>query len=543
MDYNGCLEKYVPRCSMNTKFIRRGALLLLLVLVGIMCFMYADTKSGLFIDEIYTFGLSNNHDGPFIDSLLDYDINNKLLSRQDLLDYVTVNEGERFDFKAVYNNQANDVHPPLYYWLFNIVYSLFPGYFGIWPGFVLNLLIYSASLIFLYALLKELFGSTLVALAGVPLYGFSLIGMSTMLMIRMYVLVVMLSLALSYLVVRLMTEKKLSLYILTGLCIFLGLMTQYYFVFYAFFLCAAFVFYCLYKKDYKGILAFAVSAFAGVALMLLCFPHVFTHLFADSLVSGGNALENLSNTSQYLSRLSYYYSQVRHGLKASIIVAIAVVIVLLVFCKKVFRSFKEKKINLKTLFLLIPALVTLVLVSIISPVTDIRYVYNIVPIFVVAICMLIHWLEASTTDIEIFALLKWLAFATLVLFNFWFGRWSEPAYQYHEHPEYRAVLAEHADAPCVYLTDGIHYAISQDLPFLMIFDELFIAPSPDSEALEDYLAGFEGDKCVVYIDVSEFWSSGYDPDVMLPDFLEHSDFNEYELLYSFGLSQTYLLSK
>ena len=47
-------------------------------------------------------------------------------------------------------------------------------------------------------------------------------------------------------------EFKPKYCILTGLVLLAGLITQYYFVFYAFFLCAAYVIYALVKREYKG---------------------------------------------------------------------------------------------------------------------------------------------------------------------------------------------------------------------------------------------------------------------------------------------------
>lgn len=528
---------------MKQKFLKYGAFLLLLVLIGGICFAFADSKSGLFIDEIYTYGLANNHEGPFLDSLVGGDVNNKILTRQDLLDYVVVNPGEEFDFRAVYDNQANDVHPPLYYWLFNIVFSLFPGLFSKWPAFVLNLGIYTAALVLLYAWLKELFGSEVAAFAGVALYGLSLIGLSTMLMIRMYVLVTMLTILLSYLIARLLREKKTSLYILTGFTIFAGLMTQYYFVFYAFFLCAAYVFHCLFKKDLKGAAVFALSAFAGVALMIVCFPYCFEHLFADSLVSGGNAIENLGNTAQYAERLMYYYKETRHGLKAAVVVALACAVCLIVFSRRVWAGFKGGRLNMKALLFIIPAFVTLVLVAIISPVLDSRYVYNIMPVFVVAVCMLISWLETSTSDMKLLSIAKYVVLIGLVLFSVWLARRSTPAYQYPEHAEYNTLLSQYSEEPCVYLTDGFHIPVSQDLVQLLSFEDLLMIPSAESEALDEYLERKPSDKCIVYIDISEFWSSGLKPDEMLPEFIENTEFNNYELLYAYGLSQTYLVTK
>ena len=153
------------------------------------------------------------------------------------------------------------------------------------------------------------------------LYGLSTIGLSTMVMIRMYVLMTALTVLLALQVAELVKKPRPALYPLIGLTIFLGLMTQYYFVFYAFFLCAGYVLYALCRKDFKSLGLFALCAFAGVGLLLLCFPACLDQLFAEKLVSGGSALQNLKNTAGYDFRFELMIRPLR---KASIIVAVSV---------------------------------------------------------------------------------------------------------------------------------------------------------------------------------------------------------------------------
>ena len=160
------------------------------------------------------------------------------------------------------------------------VSSLFPNTFSKWTGLGLDFVIYMLTLLCLYKLLMRLFSSRDIASAGVILYGLCLLGMSTMLMIRMYVLLTLLSVLLAYLVVRLMERFNPRLCPLIALCILAGLMTQYYFVFYAFFLCAAYVLYALIKKQYKALLWFIPWALAGALCLLLVFP-----LYTDGLPS------------------------------------------------------------------------------------------------------------------------------------------------------------------------------------------------------------------------------------------------------------------
>lgn len=51
-----------------------------------------------------------------------------------------VRTGEQFRFAEVIQNQAEDVHPPLYYLILNVIISLFPEHFYKWFGLGLNML-------------------------------------------------------------------------------------------------------------------------------------------------------------------------------------------------------------------------------------------------------------------------------------------------------------------------------------------------------------------------------------------------------------------
>ena len=154
---------------------RYGALALALLAVTAVCALFAVRKNGMFIDEIYTYGLSNSHYAPFLSSVAGGDLQDVTLTRQDLLDYVTVNDGEAADFGSVYYNQTQDVHPPLYYWLFNLASSLTPGAFSKWTGLILDYVLYMLSLLVLYRLVLSLFGSRPDAVAAVILYGLPLL--------------------------------------------------------------------------------------------------------------------------------------------------------------------------------------------------------------------------------------------------------------------------------------------------------------------------------------------------------------------------------
>ena len=526
-----------------------GSLLLALLVITAVCLHFAVRKNGMFIDEIYTYGLSNSHFAPFLDDLSGGTLDDVVLTRQDLLDYVTVGEGDALDFASVYYNQTRDVHPPLYYWLFNLVSSLTPHVFSKWTGLGLDLVLYLLTLLALYRLARTLLDSREAAVCAVILYGLSGLGLSTMLMIRMYVLMTLLTVLLALWIARLLRTERPIYCPLIALTLFLGLLTQYYFVFYAFFLCAAYVFHAAGKRRWKALLRFALWALAGVALLPLVFPACIAQLTADNLVSGGSALDLLLDFSQYKPRLLLFFREARHGLKAAVLAALGLLVLLALLFKRLRRVAAQKAIPWDSLVILLPAFVTFVLVALISPVTEQRYIYNLAPLFAAAVAFLFALDERCLAGLPREGLWKNGALGALLALSLLVAWRQPPKYLYPIDPCYEdsyavydSLVAQHGQDPCLYLT-GFRAPLTQDLGQLLAFPDFFVTQDPDSPALDAYLADRDGAECVVYIDVSKFWASGFDPEEMLPALLASTDYTDWELLYENGLSVTYLLRK
>ena len=122
-----------------------------LILQSIIYIFVAKNKSYIHIDEAYSFGLSNYDKIEIQDNK---DFYNTWHSKDYYEDYVAVQEDEIGDFKPVYENQKNDVHPPLYYFFLRICMNFTNGHFSIWPGIVLNIIIFSLKLKRLKYLMK-----------------------------------------------------------------------------------------------------------------------------------------------------------------------------------------------------------------------------------------------------------------------------------------------------------------------------------------------------------------------------------------------------
>ena len=517
------------------------ALSLLLVL-GV-CLHFCLWKSGMFIDEIYTYGLSNSHYQPFIGHGEGEWMKEQLLTREDFFDYLAVTGEDRFDFASVYSNQELDVHPPLHYWIINFCSSLAENQFSKWIGLIPDLMIYLGTLVLLFVLVRELFSDDAAAALCILLYGLSRVGLSTMLMIRMYVLMAFFTVLLALLSVRELRKPSLKNEIAIGLCICLGLMTQYYFVFYAFFLCAFTVLHRLWRKEWKIALRFSLCAFLGVGLMLLCFPAAVRHLTADKLVSGGNALNNLENLAAWPGRLRYYFGQIRQGLWAAVLSGLLALVCAAAAALRKKRRLPWKRSELvPLLLLLLPVLPTVFVSAVIAPVVEGRYIYNIMPICVLAAGYAVH-LALQSFDKEGAGktagpvLVAVCACLALVL-----SLRTVPEYIYDEHRTYNSMIAAHAEDPCVYMT-GYYAPVTQDMLQLMQFQNVYVTENPASEGLRRYLTAADSPECVVYIDIDGFWGSGFDPESLLPSLLAETGYSEYEHLYQYALSDTYLMRR
>lgn len=245
----------------ETKKKKRAVALFVIVLIC-LCGWWAVQKEGFFLDEIYSYGLSNSSYVPFLSWLHGGEqvANGKLpeavFTQSEFLNYVAPQGSTRFDYASVYYNQTQDVHPPLFYFLLHTVCSLFPGSFTKWTGLGMNFVLLGGTLAALYALGMELFADWKKALFVCALYAFNREMISNVTMVRMYMLMTLLTILLALLVAKSLRRPSVPKYLLIGVTIYLGMMTQYFFVVYAFLLCAAYDLYLMFRREWKMLLHF-----------------------------------------------------------------------------------------------------------------------------------------------------------------------------------------------------------------------------------------------------------------------------------------------
>jgi len=537
------------------------AVLTVFVLCAGVVLLFCTRKEGMFIDEIYTYGLSNSDHAPYLSDLKESGLRDTLFTHEDIDQYLTVGENDRFAFSSVYYNQSRDVHPPLYYWLFNLVSSFFPHRFSKWIGLGINTVLFMLCLIVFYRLVFRLFENRDTATAGVAVFGMCVLALSMVMMIRMYTLLTLFTLLLMDVAQRILKEPdEPGLYVALGITVFCGFLTQYYFAFYAFFLCISCGICFACRGQWKVLLRFFISAGAGLILMIIVFPASIRHLFIGNgqVVGGSSVLQTLKETAAYGDRIeTFWKAKIRLKGMKWILAGAGIGCVLL--SPGLVKSIREKNVSWTALLLAAPAVPAFLLVAVVSPVTEQRYIYNLIPGAALFVCFVFSLLPVSFRALlpqrihgsNGEALLCYLFGKLLVCGTLFAALWSAksmpPDNLFTEQPIFNELCSAHAADPCVYITDGFFAPVTQDLGQLRQFRNFFTTDNVESVKLREYIG--DADEVVLYIDVDGYWSSGYDADTVIRQFSEANGFTGSRLLYQYSvngmtaLSETYILSR
>lgn len=263
------------------------------VLHVVLIFFLGTQKKGFFIDEYFTYLLSNNEYGQNLA------VNDNAWNDPGrLLEQFIVSPSQpdsAFNYARVVANNSADVHPPLYYFLFHTLCSLAPGLFSKWTGILLNLPFSLGCLALVGLLAWQLTRNRTVALLTALVYACSPGALTNALFIRMYCMLsffVLLALWLHALVLR-GTLRFGSFLPCIAAVYFCGFMTQYYFIIFAGLLSGACFVYWLCCGRWRAALLYASSLLAALGGTYLFYPAWVDHIFKG--YRGTAALENLSS--------------------------------------------------------------------------------------------------------------------------------------------------------------------------------------------------------------------------------------------------------
>ena len=330
--------------------------LILIILIGIALIgITSFSKQRLDGDELYSYTLSNASRGMMNQNIKLDEWN----SGEEIKEIFELNDNEVFDIISVYKNQARDVHPPFYYFIFHIISIFFLNKFSIFPGIIINTIAYIIACIYLYKISDEL--EIKYSFLPVLLYTLSVGMMSTVMFLRMYMLLTMFCLMFTYYFIKIFKNENKSDYIKLGICTYFGFMTHYFFLIYAFFISLLYLIYLLIKK--KKVFSFIKTMSIPIILGFLTFPYAYSHIFRG--YRGTQSASNLVKSS-FIDNFKRIYERLNQDLFYGIM------FIVIIFS-----------------IIMISTLLYFLLTLKIIPILSARYFYSIYPIIILIIYYLI----------------------------------------------------------------------------------------------------------------------------------------------------------
>lgn len=360
-----------------------------------VCIFFMSKKENLDIDEIYTYGITNNTFQLDIEDNIEYNGSDLLLK------YASVHPGNEFNIKSVFYNQGFDTHPPLYYIFINFICSLNRGKFSIWYGLVINIifmviLFWEMEYIIRLITKSELF-SLLIPLVSLFFYGF----INMYVFIRMYVQLSVISLGLILLILlfihrdsnefkkenfeenkinesnslsynQFLNNKLCFLILFFIICVF-GILTQYHFMIIAGIYSLFLLIYLLQKKDYKFLLLVILTGILSILTAYLVFPEMINHLFGEVSLHG---LKSERLYSIFEKLIEFYLSIVKSF--SGNIVLFSFVFVFCIFSLVVIK-------NRNLIFIFISIVFYYIIISTTATFNFARYLYNIYSLIMIFI--------------------------------------------------------------------------------------------------------------------------------------------------------------
>lgn len=478
---------------------KREILLIILVLIiqTIIFAIVGVNKEYIHMDEAYSLGLSNYDKVEIQDSA---DFYNQWHGREYYEDYLAVQDKDVGQYKQVYENQKNDVHPPIYYLLLRIAMGFSLNNYSKWPGIILNMIIYIFITIFMYLILQKLFEGKKYnkekALILAFVSSITMASLTNVIYIRMYALSALNILITTYLHMKLIDSEKLEPKVLVaiGISALIGSLTHYYYLFYLAMLYITFVVKYIKEKKYKDLIYYTITMCIAGVTSLIIFPYSIQHMFFG--YRGQGVISKLADLPQFAQSISDYLKKVNrfafNNLMNIIILAILVFLIYRVIKKQTIMKEKNKYIN----HILFSMLFYFGLVAVASPWIELRYIMPVCGlIFVVAMFyfeqIVCNFSEKTNNIIMVVTLIVILI--SPIAFKI------EPEVAYTDKKEIVSQLGGGLNVPTLYLFNSGHNRFLDDILLFSILDESYVAKDLEctEENIQDILQGKDISKGIV----------------------------------------------
>jgi len=493
-------------------------------------------KEYIHMDEAYSLGLSNYDKVEIQDS---EDFYNQWHNGEYYEDYLAVQDKDVGEYKQVYENQKNDVHPPIYYLLLRIAMGFSLNNYSKWPGIILNMIIYVFITIFMYFILQKLLNGKQYSKEKAIILAFissiTMASLTNAIYIRMYALSALNILITTYLHMKLLDSEKINikLLIVIGVSALIGSLTHYYYLFYLAMLYITFAVKYIKNKKFKELIYYtATMGIAGI-LSLIIFPYSIQHMFFG--YRGQGVISKLTNVPEFAKSINDYLKKVNrfafNNLMIVVIIAIIVFTIYKLIKKQKIIKEKNKYIN----HILSSILFYFLLVAVASPWIELRYIMPVCGlIFVVTMYyfeQIVCKFSEKINNIIMITTLVIILVAPIVFK-------IEPEVAYLDKKEIVSKLENELNVPTLYLFNSGHNRFLDDILLFSILDESYVAKDLDctEENVQDILQGKDISKGIVV-----FINEGQENDPKLQTIINATGLEKWTYLKRLNACDVYYL--
>ena len=337
-------------------------------------------KQGYHEDELLTYNLANSANTLKTDG--------EWNSGADFIDYLSVSDGDRFNYEQVYENQIIDAsHPPFYYGLVHTVCSLLPNQFSRYFAFSINVLAMAGILIMLFKIVKRITKNNLYALIATGAFAFSIACTTMTIYLRMYATLTFFVLSMIYMNLKIFERKntaKFTDFLILGLITLLGTLTQYYFILFEGLTGLIMLVFQIKERNIKDLIKYIITAVLGSAAALCIYPYIITNV-----LGGNRGFGSLSISIDPITVVTYFAYKIGTYIQVLAKDVFLNQIWLLALCSAALIGFwiylrfvRKEKLSRTAFMAFVPSLVYFVAISLVSPFNSDRYIMASLPMLV-----------------------------------------------------------------------------------------------------------------------------------------------------------------
>lgn len=296
---------------MKNKKIEIVVISIILILQTLIYIFVGTKKSYIHMDEAYSMGLASYDRVEIQDN---EDFYNTWHSKEYYEDYISVQENEKGRYAQVYENQKNDVHPPLYYLFLRIAMGFSKNGYSKWSGIVVNIIIFIGITLLTYLILQELLKnekyskekSAILALIS----AITMASLTNVIYIRMYALSTFNIMLTTFLHMKLIKCGKINskLLICIGLSALFGSLTHYYYLFFLAMMYLIFAIKFAKEKNWENLGFYTFTMVIAAIISLAIFPYSINHMFFG--YRGQGVIDKFKDISMFFENIKNYLAKV-----------------------------------------------------------------------------------------------------------------------------------------------------------------------------------------------------------------------------------------